>query len=391
MRKSQFQHQHGKSVSKRAEVRVCPVCDESIPLRLLAKHALLEDERLSSIIQHIGSTEPLEPSDDMDGHYLNYVSSSEKATKLVQTIKRHRKQRHSHLRDLYREFDDEMPQAGTSRDPNSHGQTTSEIQCPVCLTMVHGDEDVVDAHIDACLADRLRREDEAQARALEEERAWESSTGPTEAVGHVGDVTGTGFHTRNPDDQDVDDDIDIDGDDQAVYGEAQFTEGDVISLTKHMHAPDEDIHVEIEGEIEDDTQATRKTLHELVAEGKVVRRRSPSSEGADQSVTNMNRTMSSEDMDKVDLVITSARNKKDRGALITALENKIQLLESMHVASSSTLSCRICLDPYTEPTVSTGCWHTCCQECWLRCLGSTKLCPICKRITNATDLRRIYL
>ena len=59
--------------------------------------------------------------------------------------------------------------------------------------------------------------------------------------------------------------------------------------------------------------------------------------------------------------------------------------------SSTSLLCRICLDPYSEPTVSTGCWHTCCRECWLRCLGSTKMCPICKRITGAADLRRVYL
>ena len=58
---------------------------------------------------------------------------------------------------------------------------------------------------------------------------------------------------------------------------------------------------------------------------------------------------------------------------------------------STSLLCRICLDAYEEPTVSTGCWHACCRECWLRCLGSTKLCPICKRITEAVDLRRIYL
>ena len=119
------------------------------------------------------------------------------------------------------------------------------------------------------------------------------------------------------------------------------------------------------------------------------------------------------DTDQADLAIELARRAGDQGALVRALESKVQLLvgyacfipprvrlkltyvrttqESTKVSSSTSLLCRICLDPYTEPTVSTGCWHTCCRECWLRCLGSTKLCPICKRITGATDLRRVYL
>ena len=120
----------------------------------------------------------------------------------------------------------------------------------------------------------------------------------------------------------------------------------------------------------------------------------------------------------LDRAIDLAQKAGNTHALVTALRNKLSMLVSPSLSlslptvsethlppdldndhtntneqeSTRTSSlCRICLDPYTEPTVSTGCWHTCCRECWLRCLGSTKLCPICKRITAAADLRRIYL
>merc|ERR1712018_309857 len=53
--------------------------------------------------------------------------------------------------------------------------------------------------------------------------------------------------------------------------------------------------------------------------------------------------------------------------------------------------CNICMDSYTTPLVSTVCWHVSCEECWMRALGTKKLCPQCKVIIQAKDLRRIYL
>ncbi|KAM6496093.1 hypothetical protein JOM56_008799 [Amanita muscaria] len=387
--------------AKRAETRKCPVCAESIPLRLLARHALLETERVDDIVQKIGSAESVESLDDFQvagdagpstrrsalkarkSFRSHTTDTIEQATKIIQTIKRHRKQRHTRLRDLTRDIDDEptASRPGSSRDPFASGSSTERMECPVCINIIQGDTDVLEAHIDACLADQARREE--AAAAMDE----------TEGVGHIGDVTGTGFHTRNPGDRDVEDDVDIDGDDLAVYGEAQFTEGDLITLAQDrepngLNTPDEDEIIEIDSDVEE--YCEHKSLHELVAEGKV-NKRTTKGDGVDAVRAKMNEVMGIGDTERLDLAIAVARNKGDKTALIVALESKVKLLESMRVASTTSLLCRICLDPYTEPTVSTGCWHTCCRECWLRCLGSTKLCPICKRITSATDLRRIYL
>ncbi|KAF8622158.1 hypothetical protein AX15_007276 [Amanita polypyramis BW_CC] len=353
---------------KRAETRKCPVCDELIPLRLLSKHALLEEERVNGIIQQIGSTESVESLDEFqvaDGpgpsarrsalrarKSLRSSSSSadsvEQANKVIQVIKRHRKQRHARLRELTRDLDDEATSSGTgsSRDSFVRRRATGEIQCPVCMMNIRGDEDVLEAHIDACLADQARRIEER----TEVHREWDDMD-TTEGVGYVGDVTGagkydsiwgeanistgigTGFHTRNPDDQDVEDDVDIDGDDQAIYGEAQFTEGDVISLTRSRSSDDMDdgVDIEIDGESEseDESHDEQKTLHDLVAEGKLIKRVN-STDGVEAVRAKMNEVMGMGDIERIDIAIATAQTKGDRAALINALENKIALLVGIH-------------------------------------------------------------
>lgn len=70
--------------------------------------------------------------------------------------------------------------------------TGEEINCPVCNVVVGGDQDVVDAHVDACLAHESQRLEEAGQRealhqsALEEEH-WED---PDDNGGYVGDIRG---------------------------------------------------------------------------------------------------------------------------------------------------------------------------------------------------------
>jgi hypothetical protein len=147
---------------------------------------------------------------------------------------------------------------------------------------------------------------------------------------------GMGFHTRDQNDQDVDDEVDVDGDDEAVYGGPQFTEGDILGHTEE----NEDADVQIDGDTtsdeDEDGNTERKTLRDLVAEGKVVRRRSPSGgEGAGGVKAKMEEVMGVGDADKMDLAVNSARRHGNSSTLIQALENKIKQLvsPSHHVAS----------------------------------------------------------
>ncbi|KAG1833522.1 hypothetical protein EV424DRAFT_1365710 [Suillus variegatus] len=378
---------------KRAETRQCPACTELIPVRLLAAHAALEMQRVEDIIRHIGEAEVLAEVDDLEEGPSNRArrsalkarkslttsipssSTSPSAIgKTIQTITRRRKARHLRLKELAKEHEAESwimeVEGGTS--------------CPVCAQVVRGDRDVVEAHVDACLVHesaRLERE-----RLQDEEEDLDIGGGGGSVRTRVitsASLRGTGIHVRTSNSLDVEDEVDIDGEDEAVFGEAQFGEADVLALPssdRDLHAENEDIDVDTDGHL--GTVQERQTLRHLVVEGKVLLKRADSIQ---------NNVIQPIGMDQLDLDIITARSRNDPSALILALENKLQALESNTGSTSSPSLCRICLSHYTEPTVSTGCWHTCCRECWLRCLGATKLCPMCQRITSATELRRVYM
>ncbi|KAK7062033.1 hypothetical protein R3P38DRAFT_2833001 [Favolaschia claudopus] len=399
-----------RKYKKRAETRECPVCSEQIPVRLLEAHAALEAERVEAIIRRVGETDvDFEALDSLEAlvetHARPRLSRASKSlgststsadtdtgtalltetTHAITAIKRHRKARHTKLKELVRADADEGASSSsrvreTWRSRRNEG---GEVGCPVCLVVVRGDEDVIEAHVDACLVDQTRRLEEARQAAIAEQRRSRNASMQLDGPGHVGDVRGTGFATRDPNSLDVDDDIDIDGDDEAMFGEAQFTEGDIVAVlppSQHIHIQpsDEDMDVDIGDD---------ETLRELVAQGKVVKREKSEQVEPGGTPQLLDPAVVDEE-DKLELAILAAKKRGDQASLVGFLQNKIKLLESR---VSATSICRICIESYTDPTVSTGCWHTCCKECWLRCLGSTKLCPICKRITAATELRRVYL
>ncbi|KAG6854341.1 hypothetical protein C0991_007846 [Blastosporella zonata] len=356
---------------KRAETRNCPVCDEVVPIRLLATHAELESQRLQAIFDQVGSTESIyeEPDYGLGSSLRSGRSSTlkirksgkgdtlQEAGKTIQTIKRHRKQRHSKLREMGREEE-------RGRENLSWGE---EIICPVCMVTVRGDQDVLDAHVDACLANESRRLEEERQLTLEERAAedevWEGSYADG-AAGHVGNVRGakfvskktlrvtennkgTGFHTRNQNEEDVEDEIDVDGDEG--FGDIQFTEGDVMPVTSSREV-DQDLDVEIEGDGEDEAQQEQKILHDLVAEGKVVRNASGSGSGLEEAKAKMEEVMGLGDTEKMDLAVLAARKRGDKASLITALENKVTQLQhtkkmplgpsssAVHIHTTSTAS-----------------------------------------------------
>ncbi|KLO14994.1 hypothetical protein SCHPADRAFT_914650 [Schizopora paradoxa] len=363
--------------SKRAVTRTCPVCEENIPVRLLAQHAELELRRVEEILR----TSPVIADSEFEAgssagrrgaarkarqsltalapKFESLMDTVDHADKAVKLIKRNRKQRHTKLKEMIAQEDDD------DRPVNLFDDRPS---CPVCSKILSGDADCIDAHVDACIAHAARMQEEEERRRKEEEDRISTTQG----------LRRLGFDVLSRGQDDMEDDIDIDGDDEVVFGDAQFTESDVLGIGT-------EVVVDVDGDDNDE-----KTLRDLVAEGKVVTRRPvPSSMLGIKA--EMEEVMGVGETDRIDEAIKAARKGGNSLQVTQALENKIKLLESMRVTSSTSSLCRICLDPYSEPTVSTGCWHTCCRECWLRCLGSTKLCPMCKRITAATELRRIYM
>lgn len=73
------------------------------------------------------------------------------------------------------------------------------------------------------------------------------------------------------------------------------------------------------------------------------------------------------------------------------LENLQGLLRSLLDQITAAPKCSVCWETLRMPAVtSINCWHVCCEECWLRTLGTKRLCPQCSTITNPEDLRKVY-
>jgi hypothetical protein len=248
------------------------------------------------------------------------------SSKTIQVVRRHRKQRYMRLRELTRDEEDENNgNAGFVRLEDAP-------VCPVCSQQVAGDQDVVEAHIDACLAhESLRMIQE------NEEDAWQDidADGDSVIVGSSANLRGLlsflspirlmltgelamGFHVRNRNDADVEDEVDVDGDDEAVFGDAQFTEGDILPLhngPRHV----EGMHAGPEGEADDNLQTVRESLRDLVANGKSPNR-SPTLAAPIESQAN------GDAVTTTDFAIASARTNGNMPSLVVALERKIALM-----------------------------------------------------------------
>ena len=84
----------------------------------------------------------------------------------------------------------EEEEGNSIRDSWMNEFTGREIICPICSTTVRGDEDVVDAHVDACLADESLRQEEVRQREVRR-RAIEATWDDDESLGnYVGDLRG---------------------------------------------------------------------------------------------------------------------------------------------------------------------------------------------------------
>ena len=139
-----------------------------------------------------------------------------------------------------------------------------------------------------------------------------------------------GFHVRNRNDADVDDEVDVDGDDEAVFGDAQFTEGDILPLnTDSRHIEDgRELGVDPEGDGGDDVPTGNESLRDLVANGKLPKR-SETLEATRQCSVNR---------DATDLAVAAARRSGNTFSLVNALESKIRLLVIRKSTSQESLA-----------------------------------------------------
>lgn len=144
----------------------------------------------------------------------------------------------------------------------------------------------------------------------------------------LNDTQGTGFDTRDRNQQDVDDDIDIDGEDDMIYGAAQFTEGDIVVVadvgagSSRSRSSDDEMAAHDDG----GGEGEGKTLQDLVAEGKQV---------AEQDATGLDGSVGADE------VVEHARKSGSALALVSALESRIRILVSSPAFITSFVSLTI--------------------------------------------------
>lgn len=163
--------------------------------------------------------------------------------------------------------------------------------------------------------------------------------------------------------------VNIDDDENQVYGNAQYSERDVVMLNQD----DQRLRDLVIGEPAT-TSETREENNQNVANN-ASRSESPSSD----------KIMEFDNTEKPQLELT---NDQSSPQIIESLKARIREYEKF---IKNRPKCLICLDDFKNPVVSICCWHVHCEECWLYTLGCRKLCPQCNMITAAPDLRRIYL
>lgn len=271
------------------------------------------------------------------GSHSHDSATLEIVDKQLRLVKRHRKQRHAKLRDMTREDDDTEGLSGFRGGKGRWAGSSQGTLCPVCMKMIPGDQDVVEAHVDACLAHEARMQEEREREAARLSR--EEHIGDIDIDGDVRILAtdgtsfrGLGFAIRDHGQQDVDDEIDVDGDDDLAYGAAQFTEGDVVNPLEHRSNEDEDVDIDDEGdastpESSRDSGSSTKSLGSLVAEGKVLKK-TKSKDGTSAAREEMDEIMGVAETLELDKAVELAKKSGDTQALVKALEKKLSVLVS---------------------------------------------------------------
>lgn len=247
-----------------------------------------------------------------------------------------------------------------------------EETCSVCNERLSGTSEEINNHIESCLRKKETESDDENVDVEDEfyeEYEWAGQTRIRATTLLHGRFSASGYQVGKHEDDD-DQDLNVDGDDTVTYGQAQYTEADVIPCTS-----DEPVENKERQELRKALLMNETSNHQRLLQSS--KWNVENDDDNDGKEINTDNHFDSENDDTSEQVISSLKEK------IKELEEQQKIGEKM--------KCLICMDSYTKPAVSVCCWHVHCEECWLRTLGTKKLCPQCNAITSPGDLRRIYL
>lgn len=254
--------------------------------------------------------------------------------------------------------------------------------CPVCNEPINGSPDELNEHVEYCLS-RVERTDENEDVDVDqsddefEEYEWAGQTRVRASSLMLRDAGAAASSAVTSTDDAVD--LNIEDDDCVLYGDAQYTEADLL-VSSDESMQDKNRFILRNAVISGEVNHTRSL--QLSVPGKWSLNTADTLESGSSHETSTDDTTLK--------LYSSSPCSFSPETVIQSLKTKVLDLERQ-LKMTDVPRCLICMDMYTKPVTSIQCWHVHCEECWLRTLGTKKLCPQCNMITSASDLRRIYL
>lgn len=359
-----------------SQLAICPVCGLSLRSGEIKEHYAKELSRLNDLsdptsksslrlVKRMVATQ--KKNNEM---VKENESDSDSDTKLANASKR--------LKDFARVKDDRrkryakmlLTQGFALRGDLNNPSGYNLLKCPLCETPIEGNEQELVSHVQKCLKKKegdLDTDEESDDESLDE-YTWAGETrirasSMLEPGLYACDGDPIKLQTTNEDEE-----LDIEFDEQEVFGQPQYSEKDVIPCCSDNQR-ENDALCRIRAAITSDETVTQSEDS--------VRCRWNNSSGSMADVDD-----NSPDEESHVSIGDPVNEVKSLKLRINYLNDELQ---------KEKLKCLICMEGFNTPLVSVICWHVYCEECWLRTLGAKKLCPQCNTITSPADLRKIYI
>ncbi|XP_054725720.1 E3 ubiquitin-protein ligase RNF220 [Anastrepha obliqua] len=376
-----------RSGSVADEYLQCPTCECKLQHYEVKAHFEQEMERLRQLQMKAVSEATAEITQQSPS---NTVALSEERRKPWTIFQRVQRNRHSRIR----------------RRTGKRPPPPADQKCPICNVSFRLEE--IQQHVEQCLLrsngtingrDGGSSSNEDEDGEEYEEYEWAGQKrirvssllqGGYAAIG-IGQVVTNHSSSSSQARDEEDEDLNVDEDDTQIYGPAQYGEADVIPPTaseENGNSADSDVTNYMRRLITGTAETTGSSNN--AAE---LRR----TKNANAIVANTEACIPRTDPTAC-VVSTEVQVPTTRLLSMSEQQNNPQIIESLKIKlrhyenqALNKFKCLICLDDYRNPAISVACWHVHCEECWLRSLGTRKLCPQCNLITTPKDLRRIYM
>ncbi|KAI8923797.1 hypothetical protein BC831DRAFT_469299 [Entophlyctis helioformis] len=218
-----------------------------------------------------------------------------------------------------------------------------------------------------------------------------------------GSFEASGFSVHKKTDMDTDEDLDIDDDGTAEFGQAQFAEDDIQPFLDIEGDDDEDEHAAMEVALAVSLADTGASPSIPQPQGHEPKPAAPASTPPGPSRPTLRLTLGGPSAAPPSIpaaplssnpsstAVAFAADAPVGGSTKLVIESLKSRVRELEASQSNVPKCLVCREIYTEPLASIVCWHVHCKDCWLHTLASKRLCPQCQKITAPADLRRVYL